>query len=58
MREGLSRRALLKASGALAAAAVGPRLGLRDAAAQSPKRGGTISLRLWDPPLFDPHLTI
>ena len=26
--------------------------------AQSPKRGGTLSLRLWDPPHFDPHLTI
>ena len=58
MREGLSRRALLKAGGAVAAAAVGPQLGLRDARAQSPKRGGTISLRLWDPPHFDPHLTI
>src|SRR6266403_1829014 len=58
MREGLSRRALLKAGGAVAAAAVGPQLGLRDARAQSPQRGGTISLRLWDPPHFDPHLTI
>ena len=28
------------------------------ARAQSPKRGGTLSLRLWDPPHFDPHLTI
>src|SRR6266487_2377901 len=58
MREGLSRRALLKAGGAMAAAAIGPQLGLRDARAQAPKRGGTISLRLWDPPHFDPHLTI
>src|SRR5215467_9637989 len=24
----------------------------------TPKRGGTLSLRLWDPPHFDPHLTI
>src|SRR6266536_4054151 len=58
MSEGLSRRALLKAGGALAAAAVGPQLGPHGALAQSPKRGGTISLRLWDPPHFDPHLTI
>src|SRR5467141_3211205 len=58
MGDGLSRRALLKAGGAVAAAAVGPQLGLPDARAQSPKRGGTISLRLWDPPHFDPHLTI
>ena len=28
------------------------------ARAQTPKRGGTLSLRLWDPPHFDPHLTI
>jgi hypothetical protein len=55
MREGLSRRALLKAGGAVAAAAGGPQLGLRDVSAQTPKRGGTISLRLWDPPHFDPH---
>jgi len=54
----LSRRDLLKAGGALAAAAVGPQLGPHGALAQSPKRGGTISLRLWDPPHFDPHLTI
>ena len=49
---------MLKAGGALAAAAVGPQLGPHGALAQSPKRGGTISLRLWDPPHFDPHLTI
>jgi peptide/nickel transport system substrate-binding protein len=54
----LSRRDLLKAGGALAAAAVGPHLGLQTALAETPKRGGTISLRLWDPPHFDPHLTI
>ena len=56
----LSRRDLLKAGGgALAAAAVGPAAGAsRGPSAQTPKRGGTISLRLWDPPHFDPHLTI
>jgi peptide/nickel transport system substrate-binding protein len=50
----LSRRDLLKWGGAgLAAAAV-----WTPAHAQSPKRGGTLSLRLWDPPHWDPHLTI
>lgn len=54
-----SRRDLLKASGAtLAGAAAAPYLRLRRAAAQPAKRGGTLSLRLWDPPHFDPHLTI
>src|SRR4029077_9052690 len=28
------------------------------ARAQTPKRGGTLSLRLWDPPHWDPHLTV
>src|SRR5215813_11060344 len=54
----LSRRDLLKAGGALAASTAGMQVGLYRAHAQTPKRGGTISLRLWDPPHFDPHLTI
>jgi peptide/nickel transport system substrate-binding protein len=58
MVSSLSRRDLLKAGGALAATAVAPHLRLHGALAQTPKRGGTISLRLWDPPHFDPHLTI
>ena len=58
MPSSLSRRDLLKAGGALVATAVGPQLGLHGALGQTPKRGGTISLRLWDPPHFDPHLTI
>ena len=58
MGHSLSRRDILKAGGALAAAAVGPHLGLQGALAQTPKRGGTISLRLWDPPHFDLHQTI
>ena len=54
----LTRRDLLKWGGAgLAAAASAPSL-WTPAAAQSPKRGGTLSLRLWDPPHFDPHQTI
>jgi peptide/nickel transport system substrate-binding protein len=48
----LSRRQLLAAGGlTLAGAALGP----RPAGAQAPKRGGTLSLRLWDPPHFDLH---
>jgi peptide/nickel transport system substrate-binding protein len=55
----LTRRDLLKAGGgALAATAIGPQLGLRAAHAQAPKRGGTLSLRLWDPPHWDPYLTV
>ncbi len=54
----LSRRDLLKWGGAgLAAAATAPAV-WSPARSQSPKRGGTISLRLWDPPHWDPHLTI
>jgi peptide/nickel transport system substrate-binding protein len=55
----LSRRDLLKTgASALAATAGGLHLGTGAASAQAPKRGGTVSLRLWDPPHFDPHLTI
>jgi peptide/nickel transport system substrate-binding protein len=55
----LSRRDLLKASGAAAAGAtLIPQLGGGRALAQTPKKGGTLSLKLWDPPHWDPHLTI
>ena len=48
----LSRRDLLK----LGAAAVGgATLSPAIARAQTPKRGGTLSVRLWDPPHFDLH---
>ncbi len=48
----ISRRDLIKLGGvALAGTAVAPAL----ARAQAPKRGGTLSLRLWDPPHFDLH---
>src|SRR6185436_14613301 len=51
-RMDLSRRDLLAAGGlTLAGAALAPRL----AGAQTPKRGGTLALRLWDPPHFDLH---
>ena len=53
----LSRRDLLKWSGVGLAAASVP-AAWSPGHAQSPKRGGTLSLRLWDPPHFDPHLTI
>src|SRR5215813_383818 len=49
----LSRRDLLALAGiALSGAAVAPPL----ARAQTPKRGGTLTLRGWDPPMFDPML--
>ena len=58
MHTKLSRRDLLKWGGAgLAAAAAAPAV-WSPVHAQTPKRGGTLSLRLWDPPHFDPHLTI
>jgi peptide/nickel transport system substrate-binding protein len=48
----LSRRHLLTLGGAtLAASTFTPSRGR----AQTPKQGGTLSLRLWDPPHFDPH---
>lgn len=51
----IARRELMKLAGTtLAGAAVTPSL----ARAQAPKRGGTLSLRLWDPPHFDHMLTI
>ena len=54
---GMSRREWLALSGtALAAGTVLGHPGV--AHAQTPKRGGTLNLRLWDPPHFDPHLTI
>jgi peptide/nickel transport system substrate-binding protein len=54
----LSRRDLLRWGGAGLTAAVAAPAIWTPAHAQSPKRGGTLSLRLWDPPHFDPHLTI
>jgi peptide/nickel transport system substrate-binding protein len=59
---GLSRRDLLKAGGgalgAVAVGAVGPPLGWGLAHGQTPKRGGTVTIRVWDPPHFDPYLTV
>jgi len=51
----LTRREVLTLGGAtLAAATLAPRA----ARAQTPRRGGTLTLRLWDPPTWDPDLTI
>jgi peptide/nickel transport system substrate-binding protein len=51
----LSRRHLLKLGGvALAGASMAPVV----ARAQAPKRGGTLAIRTWDPPHFDPFQTI
>jgi peptide/nickel transport system substrate-binding protein len=51
----LSRRHLLKLGGAaLAGASIAPAI----ARAQTPKRGGTLAIRTWDPPHFDPFQTI
>src|SRR5262245_51639192 len=51
----LARRDLLTLSGlALAGAMLQPSA----AHAQTPKRGGTLTLRVWDPPHFDPYLVV
>jgi peptide/nickel transport system substrate-binding protein len=50
----IARRDWLKLSGiALAGAALAPP---GSALAQTPKRGGTLTVRVWDPPHFDPYL--
>lgn len=48
----LTRRELLALGGTAAAATV---IAPSITRAQAPKRGGTLSLRLWDPPHFDLH---
>jgi peptide/nickel transport system substrate-binding protein len=51
----VNRRELLTLGGlTLAGAALAPTVGR----AQTPKRGGLLTVRMWDPPHFDPHLTI
>jgi len=52
----LSRRELLKLGGA--AIALAPGVSAGPAWAQAPKRGGVLTVRGWDPPHFDPHLTV
>jgi ABC-type transport system substrate-binding protein len=51
----LTRRDLLKLGGlTLAGTAVAP----ATARGQAPRRGGTLTVRAWDPPHFDPMLTV
>src|SRR5262245_63492177 len=50
----LSRRHMPGLVGGSVAAAALPRA----ARAQPPRRGSTLTLRLWDPPMWDPDLTI
>jgi peptide/nickel transport system substrate-binding protein len=54
----LTRREWLVSAAALAAVAGSSPLTARSALAQTPKRGGTLTLRLWDPPHWDPYLII
>ena len=49
----LSRRSLLTTGLALTGSTILPRA----ARAQTPRRGGVLTLRTWDPPHFDPMLT-
>ena len=51
----ISRRDALALGGAALATATLPR---PPAAAQTPRRGGTLTIRAWDPPHFDPVLTL
>jgi peptide/nickel transport system substrate-binding protein len=51
----MTRRALFGVAGT---ALLGATLAPTSLRAQTPKRGGTISLRLWDPPHFDPYLQV
>jgi peptide/nickel transport system substrate-binding protein len=51
----LDRRDLLTLGGLTVAGAM---LGPSTLRAQTAKRGGTLSLRLWDPPHFDPYLNV
>jgi peptide/nickel transport system substrate-binding protein len=54
----LSRRDVLKLGLKLGGSAAAVLAAPRAARGQTPKRGGTLSLRLWDPPHWDPHLTV
>jgi peptide/nickel transport system substrate-binding protein len=57
--ESLGRRQLLKTGGLAAAAAItATHTRGRLAFAQTPRRGGTVTIRVWDPPHFDPYLTV
>ena len=51
----MKRREFLGIGGIAAAGATLSPSAIR---AQTPKRGGAIALRLWDPPHFDPYLQV
>jgi peptide/nickel transport system substrate-binding protein len=54
MREGaLGRRELLTLGGGIAAGLVSARVRAAEIEPRSPKRGGVLTLRAWDPPNFD-----
>lgn len=54
MREpGWSRRRWLAMSGGVAASLIAARVNRSGAATDSPRRGGVLTLRAWDPPNFD-----
>ena len=58
-RRDFSRRGVLQVGAtALGAAAAAPHLGPGTALGQTPRRGGTLTVRLWDPPHFDPYLQV
>ena len=55
----LNRRELLVRGGlGLAGAAVGSIARPAASPAQTPKRGGALTIRAWDPPHFDPYIII
>src|SRR5215510_6347368 len=55
----LNRRAFLRAgTAAMVAGAAASHIGPGPAVAQTPRRGGTLTLRMWDPPNFDPYLQV
>ncbi len=58
-RSRMTRRDLLRA-GLVAGATISadPLLAPRPVRAQQPKRGGILRVRGYDPPHFDPHLTL
>ena len=55
----ISRRQFLeRGAAAVAAGAATATLKPSPAAAQAPRRGGTLAVRLWDPPHWDPYLIL
>ena len=57
-QRGFSRRGFLQVGATALGAAAAPHLGPGTALGQTPRRGGTLTVRLWDPPHFDPYLQV